>query len=118
VAIRITRTGNLDQLARLDVKDILPTEGDLLYGLQRQKSRILSRTERGVDANGRPFAPYSTRRPYYYYPNGPVGRARTKDRLKRDQAGVKRFASKVGRTSRPSRAQAWGSGSPPMRRSS
>jgi hypothetical protein len=100
VAIRITRTGNLDQLSKLDVKDILPTEGDLLYGLQRQKSRILSRTERGVDANGRPLAAYSTKRPYYYYPNGPVGRSRTTDRLKRDQAGVKRFASKVGRTSR------------------
>jgi hypothetical protein len=37
------------------------TEGDLLYALQRQRSRILKRTAAGVDADGAAFAPYSLR---------------------------------------------------------
>lgn len=45
------------------------TSTDILYGLNRQKARILDRTARGVDLNGSAFAPYSTRGPYYYYPN-------------------------------------------------
>jgi hypothetical protein len=46
-----------------------PTVGDLLYAGNGLKSRILLRTERGVDFQGRPFAPYSSSRPYYYYPS-------------------------------------------------
>ena len=45
------------------------TQADILYGLKRQKARILDRTARGVDLNGGAFAPYSTKGPYYYYPN-------------------------------------------------
>jgi hypothetical protein len=37
----------------------LPTEGDLLYALQRQRTRILKRTAAGVDSDGASFAPYS-----------------------------------------------------------
>ena len=37
------------------------TEGDLLYALQRQRTRILKRTAAGVDADGAAFAPYSLR---------------------------------------------------------
>lgn len=36
-----------------------PTEGDLLYALQRQRTRILKRTAAGVDADGASFAAYS-----------------------------------------------------------
>lgn len=69
-----------------------------MSALQHQRSRILQRTSAGVDFELRPFAPYNRTRPYYYYPNGRVGRNRSKDQLKRDQAAVRRFANKVGRT--------------------
>lgn len=46
-----------------------PTVGDLLYAGQRERSRILARTARGIDADETAFAPYSTNGPYYYYPN-------------------------------------------------
>jgi hypothetical protein len=52
----------------------MSNESDLLYAGQRQRARILERTARGVDVNESPFAPYSTDRPYYYYPFGRVGR--------------------------------------------
>jgi hypothetical protein len=50
---------------------VRPTEGDVLYAAQRQRSRIIERTLRGVDVDGSPFEPYSTAGPYYYYPQGP-----------------------------------------------
>ena len=55
---------------------ITPSVGDLLYVGQVFRSRILQRTAQGVDVNGSPFAPYSTRGPYYFYPNREVGAAR------------------------------------------
>ncbi len=65
------------------------TAADLEYALQRQKTRILSRTARGVDAEGRAFAPYSTKGPYYHYPGkGSKGR----------RAAAGRFAKKTGGT--------------------
>jgi hypothetical protein len=81
-----------------DIKDVYPTEGDMLYALERQKTRILTRTARGVDFQERTFAPYNTTRPYYYYPSGPVGRIRSTGEKSRAKAGVKRFAGKLGRT--------------------
>jgi hypothetical protein len=45
------------------------TVGDLLFVGQFFRSRILERTARGVDVNNAPFAGYSTRGPYYLYPN-------------------------------------------------
>jgi hypothetical protein len=45
------------------------TAGDLLYIGQFFRARILERTSKGVDVNGAPFTPYSTRGPYYFYPN-------------------------------------------------
>jgi len=35
------------------------TEGDVLYALQRQRSRILKRTAAGVDVDGNPFQAYT-----------------------------------------------------------
>ena len=63
-----------------------PTEGDLLYAGQRQRTRILDRTARGVDADGHPFAPYSENGPYYYYPNGRVGNAKYSDKQTKEAA--------------------------------
>jgi hypothetical protein len=52
-----------------------PTKEDLLYAGNALKNRILRRTEAGVDYRGIPFAPYSTKRPYYWYPDGAKQRA-------------------------------------------
>jgi hypothetical protein len=41
---------------------------DFRYALERQRERILSRTAQGLDAGANPFAPYSEKGPYYYYP--------------------------------------------------
>lgn len=49
------------------------TPGDVEYSLQRQRTRILRRTEQGVDVEGRAFAAY-LRTPYTYYPHGVLGR--------------------------------------------
>jgi hypothetical protein len=51
------------------------TVGDLLYVGEGYRSMIREDTFNGVDANGVPFAPYSTRSPFYLYPNGAVGRS-------------------------------------------
>lgn len=80
------------------IEDFLPKSEDILLALKQQQSRILQRTAAGLDVNNRPFAPYNSTRPFYYYPNGPVGKQRSKEQLKRDKAGVTRFANKVGRT--------------------
>lgn len=45
------------------------TTGDLLFVGQVFRSRIRRRTAQGIDVNGAPFAPYSTRGPYYFYAN-------------------------------------------------
>ncbi len=54
--------------------DVVPTQGDALYAAQRQRTRIVERTLNRVDCNGQAFEPYSQNGPYYYYPNGRVGR--------------------------------------------
>lgn len=39
-------------------KSLAPTAGDLLYAAERQRARIITRTGRGVDVDGRAFTPY------------------------------------------------------------
>lgn len=64
------------------------TAADMLFALNNQKSRILKRTESGVDVNGQSFHAYSEKGPYYYYPNkGGKGR----------KAAAARFKKQVGR---------------------
>lgn len=70
------------------------TEGDALYAAQRQRSRIIERTLRGVDVNGAPFEPYDRSRPYYYYPGGRVGR--TKAEVNRNKGSVRRLLKITG----------------------
>ena len=72
------------------------TEGDFLVLLQEQRSRILERTQRGVDYNNAPFAPYNDTRRYYWYPAGPVGKQRSAHQLKRDKAAVTRAGRSLG----------------------
>ena len=75
-----------DQLAAL-----LPKDADLLYVIELQKTRILNRTARGVDFEGRPFAAYSTKSPYTWYPHGHASKS-----PKQRTAAAKRFARKLG----------------------
>lgn len=49
------------------------TDTDLLYAGDREVTRIVQRTAQGLDYRGQPFAPYSTKGPYYYYPVGMTG---------------------------------------------
>ncbi len=61
----IVTPAELVRIVERTLQDIDPTEGDLLFAAERQRTRILERTARGVDFEGRPFAPYSERGPYY-----------------------------------------------------
>jgi len=54
-------------------KAIHVTAADAVSALNLQKTRILQRTARGVDVEGRAFRPYSTKGPYTYYPNARAG---------------------------------------------
>jgi hypothetical protein len=88
-----------------------PTTGDLLYSGQVFRSRIRERTFRGVDAQGVPFTAYSTKGPYYFYPNREVGdtgrRAGTRNhtqaqvRAARATAAAGRFKKTGGGTRTP-----------------
>jgi hypothetical protein len=69
------------------------TTGDLLYAGQRQRSRILQRTAAGTDVDGKPFAPYSSYGPIYYYPG-----AKSKNR----KGAVSSIARKIGLAGRNS----------------
>lgn len=97
VTLNVTGGGDPDRII-LTIEDFEPTEGDCLLAAQVQRSRLLRRTENGVDFAGRPFAGYNKTRVFYYYPNGAVGKERSKVELTRAKAGVRRFANKVGRT--------------------
>jgi hypothetical protein len=68
------------------------TVGDLLFVGQGYRSHIRERTFSGVDVNGAPFAPYSTKGPFYLYPN----KSATGDRKVRATAAAGRHA-KTGR---------------------
>ena len=69
---------------------------DIELVAEEQKTRILERTARGVDYEGRAFAPYSTKGPYYYYPNG---RNRTLGGVasRIDRAAARRFHAKINK---------------------
>lgn len=66
---------------------VQPTTGDLLYAGQRQRTRILDRTARGVDVDGVEFKPYSTKGPYYYYPG---------KNAKNRSGAARSFGNKIG----------------------
>lgn len=70
-----------------------PTSADVLYALARQNDRIQTRTASGVDGNGSPFTPYSTKRAYIYYP---VSQARTAKGVIRNRDRVHRLLGGKG----------------------
>src|SRR5579863_4064579 len=78
------------------------TTGDLLFVGQVFRARIRERTFRGVDVNGAPFAAYSSKGPYYFYPNassaGNVqGRLAPSDRGTRAEVSHARRTAAAGR---------------------
>ncbi|MCC6591603.1 MAG: hypothetical protein IT168_33260 [Bryobacterales bacterium] len=72
-----------------------PSVGDALYAGQRQRSRILDRTGRGLDVDGKQFKPYSEKGPYYYNPNGRLGALQKQIGDKSQKAAAKRFLGKI-----------------------
>jgi len=69
--------GSTPQVVMQRFQDALqPTVGDCLLLGQIARSQIRKRTFSGVDSEGASFAPYSTKGPYYFYPNGDVGSTR------------------------------------------
>lgn len=82
---------------RAEIAAFQVTAGDLLFVGQGFRTRIRKRTFAGVDVNGAPFAPYSIKGPYYFYPNRESASGRTKaGREARKTAAKNRFA-KTGR---------------------
>lgn len=73
------------------------TVGDLLYVGMGYRARIRQRTLAGVDVNGAPFAPYSTRGPYYFYPNRDSTSGRTAEGRKARATAAKGRHEKTGR---------------------
>jgi hypothetical protein len=70
-----------------------PTTAMLELVVEQFKTDMLEKTARGVDFEERPFAPYSTKGPYYYYPNGRIG-AKGQS-LKLAQGAAKRLQKKI-----------------------
>ena len=68
-----------------------PSTADLQYAGDRFKARIVERTRRGLDYEEKPFAPYSTKGPFYYYPQhrgGEQARIRAVSRLQKKIGGT------------------------------
>lgn len=92
--------GEIVRVVERELSALLPTNDDLLYAIERQRTRILDRTARHVDFEERPFAAYSENGPYIWYPlgrhksaKGDIGHEHTA--RKRDQA-AKRMVKKLG----------------------
>lgn len=94
----ITISKNLTALAekiRKLPKDVTLDAGEKIYVGERQRTRILRRTESGRDVDGAAFAPYSTTK-FYWSPNGRLkGATLSKLGDKKQKAAVKRFAKKI-----------------------
>lgn len=89
----ITITGDLAGIVARWKNAARVTAADAQYALGRQKTRVLDRTARGTDFEGRAFKSYATKEPYTYYPNGRVGSSRFTDRQNR--AAVSRLKRKL-----------------------
>lgn len=73
VEFRTSRGGDPVHLAVRLGQALQPTAEDIQGALQNQRARILERTARGTDFAEKPFAPYSTKGPFYYYPSTEKG---------------------------------------------
>lgn len=92
----VTIKGSASVLIRAIKANAKPTLADALYVGERQRARILDRTGRGVDIDGRGFAGYSTKL-FYYSPDRRLkGSTRSKLGDKKRQSAVKRLFTKIG----------------------
>lgn len=98
----IIRNNPAEVVARWQ-KAIQITAADAALAVNRQKTRILERTAKGLDVEGRAFAPYSRKGPYYHYPNGRAGSSFT-DRQN------KSAAARLFRALKPGGAPKWAGG--------
>lgn len=89
-----TLTDSIDKLR----KKVTPTEADGLYAGNRQKARILQRTQDGRDVDGIAFVQYSTNGPYIWYPSGrAVSKVKdSRNLLSARKREAKRLAKKIG----------------------
>lgn len=99
--LKMKRGGKTPTQYILDMKEaIKPTEGDLRFAVEGQRTRILDRTARGVDVNEQPFAPYSTKGPYYYYPNGRAGGPNSTAARQKNYEAAARLHAKLNKGNR------------------
>lgn len=92
----ITIKGSAGVLIRAIKTSVRPTIADAQYVGERQRARILDRTGKGVDVDGKGFAGYSSKL-FYYSPDGRLkGSTRSKVSVKKRQAAVKRLFKKIG----------------------
>jgi len=96
VAVKTSGGGDPVNLVIGWKKALKPTADDLVYAGQRQRTRILERTARGVDVDEKPFRLYSDRGPYYYNPNGRLSAA-LRGRISEGQqkGAARRFLTKI-----------------------
>jgi hypothetical protein len=93
-SIRTSKGGDYgSQLVRIR-KAVQVTKADLLYAVQRQRTRVLDRTQSGLDANGRAFKAYSQNGPYYFYPSAHLGTS--KAAIKTRKRAVSRILKLTG----------------------
>lgn len=79
---------------------VAPTMEDALYLGERQRARILDRTSRGVDVDGRAFVDYSTKK-FYFSPDGRLnGSTRELVSDKKRKTAVKRLFRVISRGER------------------
>lgn len=98
ITFRTTRGRDGEVFIREVTDALQPTSDDVLYALERQKTRILDRTAKHVDFDGRPFEPYSEKGPYYHDPYGSFtkGPGSKQFTVKQRSARAKRLQKKTG----------------------
>lgn len=96
ITVRTSRGGDPVSIVKRIRIAATPTADDARLVGEHQHKRILDRTARGVDIDGRAFAPYSENGPYYYNPNGRLNAAeREKLTAKQQKQAVGRVISKL-----------------------
>lgn len=91
--LRLTGGGDVVRLAADLELAIQPTAADMLAALEWKRARVLELAAQGLDFEGRPFAPYSEKSPYTWYPAGRHSKGRT---AKSRMDAAKRMRRKLG----------------------
>ncbi len=89
----ITISNDPSKVVKRIVSSVQPTRALALALAESQRSRMLDRTGRGRDFNGKPFVEYSTNGPVYYYP---AGRAKGRTPKSKSAAAGRLFKTITG----------------------